>query len=238
MGKRFRLSLAALACAGFFGAADPAAAFDGIATTQIYQKIGEDPATHQPADNSLFGMKTAPAIGEVSSKWRTVELEIEQEETVLARCRAAEACPAPARELLQIAAEGTNRTGLARIGLINRAVNLAIIPTTDEAQWGASDRWSPPFETLQTHRGDCEDYAIIKYAALLRAGLSRDDVKIVIFRNFFQNEDHAVLAARVDGEWLILDNRNLALVRDSELVGAHPIFALDQYGAHRLLSLH
>jgi predicted transglutaminase-like cysteine proteinase len=165
-------------------------------------------------------------------------LEIEQEETVLARCRAAEACPAPARELLQIAAEGTNRTGLARVGLINRAVNLAIIPTTDEAQWGASDRWSPPFETLQTHRGDCEDYAIIKYAALLRAGLSRDDVKIVIFRNFFQNEDHAVLAARVDGEWLILDNRNLALVRDSELVGVHPIFTLDQHGAHRLLSLH
>jgi len=63
-------------------------------------------------------------------------------------------------------------------------------------------------------------------------------VKIVIFRDFVQNEDHAVLAARVDGEWLILDDRNLALARDSELVGVHPIFALDQYGAHRLLSLH
>ena len=161
MGKRFRLSLAALACAAFFGAANPAAAIDGVATIQLYQKVGEDPATHQPADNSLFGMKTAPAMGDVSSKWHTAKLEIEQEETVLARCRAAEACPGPARELLQIAAEGTNRTGLARVGLINRAVNLAL-PTTDEAQWGASDHWSPPFETLQTHRGDCEDYAISK----------------------------------------------------------------------------
>ena len=30
---------------------------------------------------------------------------------------------------------------------------------------------------------DCEDYAIVKYIALPRAGLSHDDVKIVILRN-------------------------------------------------------
>jgi len=60
--------------------------------------------------------------------------------------------------------------GLARVGLINRAVDLAITPTSDEAQWGVVDHWSPPFETLQTHRGDCEDYAIVKYVALLQAG--------------------------------------------------------------------
>jgi hypothetical protein len=52
---------------------------------------------------------------------------------------------------------------------------LAIKPTSDEAQWGVADNWSPPFETLQTHRGDCEDYAIVKYVAL-QAGASRDDV--------------------------------------------------------------
>ncbi len=66
--------------------------------------------------------------------------------------------------------------------------------------------WSPPFETLQTHRGDCEDYAIVKYVALLQAGLSHDDVKIVILQNLLPEEDHAVVATRVDGQWLILDN--------------------------------
>ena len=35
-------------------------------------------------------------------------------------------------------------------------------------------------------RGDCDDYAIVKYIALLRAGLSRDDVKIAILHNFCQ----------------------------------------------------
>jgi predicted transglutaminase-like cysteine proteinase len=86
--------------------------------------------------------------------------------------------------------------------LINRAVDLAITPTSDEAQWGVADHWSPPFETLQTHRGDCEDYAIVKYVALLQAGLSHNDVKIVILRNLLPKEDHAAVAARVEGQWL------------------------------------
>jgi predicted transglutaminase-like cysteine proteinase len=126
---------------------------------------------------------------------------------------------------------------LARVGLINRAVDLAIAPASDEAQWGVADHWSPPFETLQTHRGDCEDYAIVKYVALLQAGLSHDDVKIVILRNLLPKEDHAVAAARVDGKWLILDNRRLALVRDTEMVGSIPKFVLDEHGALRFVGI-
>ena len=232
MTKRFGLSLAALAFAAILAAAEPAAA-----TMQPYISAPEQPATtHHHTDDALFGMEIAPSFGDVSSKWLAVGTQIEQEKAVLQACHAGQACPNPARELLRIAAEGAGRTGLARVGLINRAVNLAIRPTSDEMQWGVADRWSPPLETLETHKGDCEDYAIVKYAALLEAGLSRDDMKIVILRNFVRNEDHAVLAARVDGEWLLLDDRNLALVPDTQMVGAHPVFALDHDGAHRLVS--
>ena len=76
--------------------------------------------------------------------------------------------------------------GRARVGLVNRAVNLAITARTDEAQWGVEDYWNSPFETLGTRRGDCEDYAIVKYVALREAGLSREDVKIVILRTLFR----------------------------------------------------
>ncbi len=117
---------------------------------------------------------------------------------MLAICRAQQPCPEPARDLLKIVAEGAGHTGLVRVGLINR--DSAIIPTADAAQWGAEDHWSSPFETLQTRRGDCEDYAILKYVALREAGLSSEDVKIVILRNFFPNEDHAVVVVRVDEE--------------------------------------
>jgi predicted transglutaminase-like cysteine proteinase len=70
-------------------------------------------------------------------------------------------------------------------------------------------------------------YAIVKYVALLKAGVAKKDVKIVILRNLFPNEDHAAVATRVDGQWLILDNRTLTLVRDTEVKRAIPEFVLD-----------
>jgi predicted transglutaminase-like cysteine proteinase len=199
------------------------------------QVLRQDAATESDQQAPLFGMETVPVAGELAVKWRAVEADIEREQQVLARCRAQEACPAVAQELLDIVAEGAGRSGRARVGLINRAVDLAITPTRDEAQWGVADHWSPPFETLQSHRGDCEDYAIVKYVALLQAGLSHEDVRIVILRNVLPKEDHAAVAARVDGRWLILDNGRLALVRDTDMVRSIPKFVLDQDGARRFV---
>lgn len=200
------------------------------------QAIREHATTvrNQPA-SPIFGTETEPAAGDVAAKWRAVETDIDREQQILSRCRAGEARPSTAKELLDVVAEGAGRSGRARVGLINRAVDLAITPTSDEAQWGVADHWSPPFETLQTHRGDCEDYAIVNYVALLQAGLPHDDVKIVILRNILPREDHAVVAARVDGQWLILDKRRLALVRDIEVIGSIPRFVLDEDGARRFI---
>lgn len=189
-----------------------------------------------PDAPSLFGLETEPVAGQVSAKWRTVAAEIEDDLDLLARCRVAHDCPAIAQDLADIAALGAAHDGLARVGLINRAVDMAITPTSDAAQWGVADRWSAPFETLSTRRGDCEDYAILKYAALLAAGVSRDDVKIVILHNVVSDEDHAVAAARIDGAWLILDDSKLALVRDTDMVGALPRFVLDDTGARRFVA--
>ena len=200
------------------------------------QAVRQDSATESDQQAPpIFGMETEPVAGELAAKWRAVEADIDREQQVLARCRAQEACPVVAQNRLDIVAEGAGRSGLARVGLINRAVDLAITPTSDEVQWGVADHWSPPFETLQTHRGDCEDYAIVKYVVLLQAGLSHNDVKIVILRNLLPKEDHAAVAARVDGQWLILDNRRLALVRDAEMVGSIPKFVLDEDGTRRFV---
>jgi hypothetical protein len=95
-------------------------------------------------------METEPVFGGLALTWRAVELEIGREEKVIADCRAQKPCPEPARKLLDIVAEGRGSLGRARVGLINRAVDLAITATADEL-------WSPPFETLHSGRGDCED---------------------------------------------------------------------------------
>jgi predicted transglutaminase-like cysteine proteinase len=88
-------------------------------------------------------------------------------------------------------------------------------------RWGVADHWSDPFETLLCNRGDC---------ALVEADIPKDDVKIAILKNFFPNETHAAVATRIDGQWLILDNRTLALVRDTDVTRAIPEFVLDHEG--------
>jgi predicted transglutaminase-like cysteine proteinase len=182
----------------------------------------------------LFGMETEPIdTGELLEKWHHVEAAMAQDFAVVAQCHANGTCPVAAQRLIDISAEGAGRTVRARVGMLNRAADLAISPVSDEMQWGVADHWSDPFETLLSNRGDCEDYAILKYAALLEAGIPKDDVKIVILKNLFPNEDHAAVAARVDGQWLILDNRTLTLVRDTDVTRAIPEFALDHEGVKR-----
>ena len=131
---------------------------------------------------------------------------------------------------MDIVAQGRAQTGRARIGVINRAINLSIRPMSDLAQWGVTDRWSAPLVTLTTGRGDCEDYAIAKYVALLQAGVAAQDVRLVIMRDLASGVDHAVVAARLDGDWVILDNRWLVLVKDSEMRRVIPLFVLDETG--------
>ena len=190
----------------------------------------------QPSSSEPFALQAKPiTTGEVAAKWQIVRSEIKAEAAVLARCQAEQECSAVAREFNSIIAEGRGRDGLARIGLINRAVNLAIVPTSDMKQWGVPDRWSPPLETLTTGRGDCEDYAIAKYVALLDAGISNDDLKLVIVHNLLRDEDHAILVARVDGKWYVLDNRWLALVADSQLAHVIPLFVLDDTGVREFV---
>ena len=48
-----------------------------------------------------------------------------------------------------------------------------------------------------------------------------------------RGEDHAVAAARLDGHWLTLDNRRMAMVEDSDVRNYRPTFVIDQHGVMR-----
>jgi predicted transglutaminase-like cysteine proteinase len=202
------------------------AALDSAAPPSLPAMVGEP-----------FGLATAAVTGgAVTDKWSAVVAAIHAERDVLARCSADIAqCPPAAQKFLAVVAEGRAHSGRARIGIINRAINLAITPTSDMAQWGVPDHWSPPLETLSTGRGDCEDYAIAKYVALQEAGVDADDLRLVIVRDLSAGEDHAVVAVRLDGSWLMLDNRWLALVADAELQRMVPLFVLAGDGVRQFM---
>jgi hypothetical protein len=55
----------------------------------------------------------------------------------------------------------------------------------------------------------------------------------VIMRDTVRGEDHAVAAARLDGHWLTLDNRRMAMIEDSDLRNYRPTFVIDQDGVKR-----
>jgi len=173
-------------------------------------------------------LATAPALA-MAAKWHAMQSIIAAELRAIALCRElAAACSSAAARFAAIVDAARDETGRARIGLINRAINLAIRPLRDSAQFGAADIWQSPLMTFATGAGDCEDYAIAKYVALRQAGVTVDDLKIVIVNDARRGEDHAVTAARIDGEWLILDHRKMLLLADTQVRDLKPLIALGE----------
>ena len=224
-----------------------AAVFAGPTTASAHQQLdftanaaAIDPAS--PSDAAApaepFGLDVVPVTGgELLTKWNGITAEIRADDEVLAHCTdGATSCPAAAQKFLDVVAEGRAREGRARIGVVNRAINLAVRPMSDLAQWGVADRWSAPLATLTSGRGDCEDYAIAKYAALVAAGFAEDDLRLVIVRDLAIGQDHAIVTARLDGSWIVLDNRRLALVTDIEMQRVVPLFVLDRDGVKQFTS--
>jgi predicted transglutaminase-like cysteine proteinase len=168
--------------------------------------------------------------GALREKWLGVERKLDDERVQLALCDGdRERCVSPAAlQLLAIVDNARARDGRARLGEINRAINLAIRPMSDMAQYGQIDVWSSPLVTFTTGAGDCEDYAIAKFVALRLAGMSPDDLRIVVLRDTINGEGHAVAMARLDQHWLTLDNRRMAMIEDTDVRNIRPLFVIDE----------
>jgi predicted transglutaminase-like cysteine proteinase len=193
-------------------------------------------AVATPRSAEPFGL---PALlltsGGLRDKWLAVQRRLEDEMVQLALCEGdRDGCASPAAlKFLDIVEAARLRDGRARLGEINRAVNLAIRPVSDLAQHGQIDSWTSPLATLARGGGDCEDYAIAKFVALRRVGIAAEDLRIVVMHDTIHGEDHAVAAARLDGRWLMLDNRRMAMVEDSDVRNFRPTFVIDQHGVMR-----
>ncbi len=194
------------------------------------------PAEHDPAiSRAVRACRVIPPSGGLHDKWLGVQRRLDDEMVQLALCEGdRDGCASPAAlKFLDIVDAARPRDGRARLGEINRAINLAIRPMSDLAQHGQIDVWTSPLATLARGGGDCEDYAIAKFVALRRAGLAPDDLRIVVLRDTIHGEDHAVAAARLDGRWLTLDNRRMAMVEDADVRNFRPTFVIGQHGVMR-----
>lgn len=196
--------------------------------------LGSKAAGYEPA-RDLASAGELPAGNSESGlarKWQAVEAAVAADRSAMARCRAAPGdCPSPAALRINAIVDAARlREGRGRIGEINRAINLAIKAAADSTQFGIPDVWSSPLVTFAAGAGDCEDYAIAKYAALQEAGFPADDLRLLIVRNEVVRQDHAVLAVRYDGRWLILDNQRMAMI-EARHFNRKPLFVLGRDGA-------
>jgi predicted transglutaminase-like cysteine proteinase len=216
----------------FVGKSPARAAGAPMSLSEAGRPLHEEHPSAEP-----FGLPTEKVLdGPILSVWLELEERFREESDILVNCdKDMSSCSEAAKLFLALISEASADGGLPRIGILNRAINTAIRPTSDLAQWGVPDRWSAPLETLSTGRGDCEDYAIAKYVALIRAGLPREDVKLVLVREDLSNQNHALVAARLDDQWIILDNRRLTLARDISFRATTPLFVLDHAGVRRFL---
>jgi predicted transglutaminase-like cysteine proteinase len=186
---------------------------------------------HEP-----FGLATFKAPNRVLwAKWHGVEADIAAEQPSLKHCRDEDsACSPAAARFNSIIRRAEKLETRAKLEWVNEQVNAAIRYTSDWTQWGAADVWSAPLAqgkgSFETGKGDCEDYAIAKYVALREAGMTDSNLRIVLVRDTAARVDHAVLTARLDGRWLILDNRFSRLLDADEARAFLPLFSIDNTG--------
>lgn len=90
---------------------------------------------------------------------------------------------------------------LSELDEINRMINSAIQPATDEEIYGMSEHW-----TLPGRRGDCEDYALLKRKILMERGWPASALLLTVVRDE-KGEGHAVLTARTAHGDFLLDNK-------------------------------
>ena len=179
-----------------------------------------------------FVLRSMRVSTEISAKWSELQSRISADEKTLAACRSGgRPCSQAELRFLSIVELARKHEGRARLGWLNRAVNMSIKPASDWAKYGDSDYWSSPLQTLASRTGDCEDYAIVKYVALRAVGIDADDLRLVIVQDDKRRTEHAIVAVRYEQKWLILDNLTMAIITAEDIRGYRPLFALNSASA-------
>ncbi len=185
------------------------------ATSMLFPQAA--PLKPQPADTprngqpDIFGsVAMAVARTSLDSKWAAV-------------ARSAPTAGIPAN-LLRSA---RMTQGLRQAELVNSWVNSRL-RFVDDRQGG--DRWASASQSLQRGAGDCEDYAITKMQLLAAAGFDRRAMFLVIARDLVRQADHAVLAVRIDGQLMVLDNMTDRVLPSSAVSDYRPIMSFNAFG--------
>ena len=179
--------------------------------------------TH-PASSDVFGSVAIPfkRLGALKKAAPTFA-EIQSGRTL--HCTESK-CPIDLGSVKLASADGMGASIRDRMNRVNLAVNRAIRYQTDSETYGKADRWASPSETLKRRAGDCEDYALLKMAALAAQGVPLKDMSLVVLYDQKRSFYHAVLSVEVQGRHYILDNLRDQVLLDTQLPDYMPLFSI------------
>lgn len=117
------------------------------------------------------------------------------------------------------------RNQLAAVSLfVNRVPYVA-----DTRLFGVEDRWEDPYHFFG-HGGDCEEFALAKYALLWHLGFHPARLHFLAVRRRLDQGGHAVLGVLLNGETYILDQSRNAVLPDHEVKGYIPVYVVNAGG--------
>jgi predicted transglutaminase-like cysteine proteinase len=99
---------------------------------------------------------------------------------------------------------------ISQLDSVNRYINRHSY-VSDSQLWDRDDYWADTSEFFEVG-GDCEDFAIAKYAMLRALGVPAEAMQIIVGRNQITGEIHAWLAVRTTAGTIFLDNQDSRLV--------------------------
>jgi predicted transglutaminase-like cysteine proteinase len=138
------------------------------------------------------------------------------------------ACGSNSSLLDRIARETEGRTLVEKVNIVNSMVNGTLRYRADRSLYGKTDHWATPSEILALTSGDCEDFAILKMTALIRADIPAKSLSVVVLRDNGRGVFHAVLAVTTSSGSFILDNARPKVARDVDLPNYQPLYSLSE----------
>ena len=122
----------------------------------------------------------------------------------------------------------------SKIEAVNEYVNQ-VNYIEDKNNFGKTDYWATPTEFF-TRGGDCEDFAIAKYALLKKLGISEDKMRLAIVQDKIKNIPHAVLIVYSDNGTVVLDNQVKSAKQMASVTRYKPIYSINATGWWRHLT--
>lgn len=174
--------------------------------------------------SGFFGTK-AIAFSSIASKseWQRVRhsaFTLDSE-----NCATHAACNARAPRFQAMLEKAENARFYDKLTLVNRLVNTQIAYHEDDQIYGKLDYWASAQETLALGRGDCEDFAIMKYSLLRKLGVPEKSMSLVVLKDTARNLYHAVLAVSTSKGNFILDNVRNTVHQDTQIVHYQPLYS-------------